>query len=718
MLEQAIIKFGMSMRLEYRWHDYDFPKPEYLVQYCLPNKSKEDILLIESDILFETNKYEYDNEKIEWRKMDWKQLNEVIEDYLRKNNIKYEKLTGNQIKQIKPPNNYKSEPTNRTKQLKVRRNKDINKSSKLIPLEYQDEIINKLNEYYKENDNGRLYLPCGTGKTFIGFWTFNNLLKYKSVCIFVPSLYLLNDTMEFWKDQLQYYENEFHFISIGSETSIKNINATTDKEIIKNELKQSYNVIVISTYQSSNLLLDSCKELNFKFDLSIFDEAHRSTGEVDKQFTLLLSDDYKISRKKLFMTATEKVFDYSNKEDEERILSMNNEEIYGKVIYIKSLRQAIEDGALVDYNIIAPFISSDNILLKKGKTIEEINNNKISLAIMVLETMKRYKFTHLLIFSQLNKDAEKITKAIESVLSYYYEDEYVYNKYLSSNDSMKNRKIEVEKFKKAKIGIISSARIFNEGVNIKICDAICFADNKESSVDIIQCVGRCLRRYNKNPNKIGHIIIPSICELNNNFFENSNNKSYKKIRLILKSLASTDEMVTSKFQIIKCLGTSTNGLDRIVKNELDNDLEIIKIRNKIISKIFDKNGNPYPRLRQILIKENRHLFSEGKELIDTRNKCIKYFNNLGYTEPMIKDNNWVKWCLGDSLYEKIKDKFYKKEELYEVCDRLGIEDMLSYKNKHSMDEKLPPSEYINEGFYCSNFNLTKLLDSCREPIEI
>ena len=701
-----LIKFGMSMRLEYRWSDYEIPKVNYLVQYALPNKSKNDILLIESNIINITKTFECDEDKIEWKIMNWEDLDIIIIKYLDENSIEYIRLIGNDIKKLKPLNT-----NNRTQEL----NKIT--STKCVPLDYQNKIIENIKKYFTKNNNGRLYLPCGTGKTFIGFWTFKNILNYNSVFIVVPSLYLLSETYEFWQNQLQYYETKYNFILIGSDMERKEqgylneYKPSTDINEIKKQLSQSTNLIAITTYQSSKLLLDSCKELQFTFDLGIFDEAHRSVGEANKQFTHILSDKYNICIKKLFMTATEKIFDYSIKENEEKILSMDNEEIYGKVIYIKSLRQAIEDGALVDYNIIAPFIL-ENTILK-----EQLNNNKISLALMVLETMKKYKFTHLLIFSQMNKDAEKIIHAIEKVLSYYFKDnEDVYYKYLSSNDSMKTRKIEVEKFKKAKFGIISSARIFNEGVNIKICDAICFADNKESSVDIIQCVGRCLRKYKKNPNKIGYVIIPMFCETGKNFFESSNSKSFKKIRLILKSISSTDELVSSNFKIMKCNRISNNPLPKIDILKLKDNLDLIK--NSIISKIFDKNGDPYPRLRQILNNHNKVLYSKGKQLIDTKNKCINYLNKLGHTKPVIKDNNWIKWSLGNSLYREIKNKFYKKEELYEVCNRLGIEDMLSYKNRYSTDGKLPPNEYINDGFYGSNFNLTKLLDSKTEPWEI
>ena len=46
------------------------------------------------------------------------------------------------------------------------------------------------------------------------------------------------------------------------------------------------------------------------------------------------------------------------------------------------------------------------------------------------------------------------------------------------------------------------------------------------------------------------------------------------------------------------------------------------------------------------------------ERVVLKNKCINYLNKKGHEEPDIKDNNWVKWCLGDTLFEEIKNVPY------------------------------------------------------------
>ena len=118
------------------------------------------------------------------------------------------------------------------------------------------------------------------------------------------------------------------------------------------------------------------------------------------------------------MTATEKVYHYQmsklSKEQQENILSMDKEDIYGKVIHNYSTRQAIEDNQLVDYKVIAPFISTDKYdkLLENNSYVQIENTTYeiklLALAIMIIEVVKENDIHHLLIFSNKMKSQTNI----------------------------------------------------------------------------------------------------------------------------------------------------------------------------------------------------------------------------------------------------------------------------------------------------------------------
>ena len=367
-------------------------------------------------------------------------------------------------------------------------------------------------------------------------------------------IYLLSETYEVWAKQL--YNTPFKYLLIGSDIDRKTeleceYKITTNQDEIDEQLRQNDEfLLVITTYQSSERLKESCRKLKYVFDIGIYDEAHRTSGKCDKIFTNMLSYK-KASKKRLFMTATEKIYGYkiskSTNEENYKIFSMDNEYDYGKVICNYSTREAINDRQLVDYKVVAPFITShryDELLdkngyVKIGGMYRDIRI--VALSLMIINTIRELNIKHMLIFSNKNEKAKKINDTIKTLLE--NDEMYIDCRYLNGTDSMNKRKYEVRQFEKSECGIISSARIFGEGVNIPICDSVCFADNKSSTVDIIQYVGRCLRKYEAIPNKISHIIVPFIMDKDDreNFFD-SKNKSFRKLRKILKSLGTTDEI--------------------------------------------------------------------------------------------------------------------------------------------------------------------------------
>jgi predicted helicase len=629
-----------------------------------------------------------------------------------------------------------------------------NKLTKYIlknPLTHQKNIINASIEHYKTENNGKLFLACGTGKTFIGYWLSIRELKYDKIFVVVPSLYLLSQTFETWMKETQYdkqnesisEDNKYHFILIGSDMDNKEdllceYKPTTDIKKIRKELKNNSKVVVIMTYHSSDLIINVCKKLKYTFDFGIYDEAHRTIGEEDKCFTNLITSG--IEKKRLFMTATEKIYNYckqsggkrkKTEEQKEKILSMDNEKIYGKEIYKYSMRQAIEDNVLVDYRLIAPFINSNKYeeqilnnqfvhtgpasLVKEDNVI--FDTKLILTGLMIISSMEQYKFKHLLIFSNTNDRAKKLINFIEIYLN--KSDHNLKNiincKYLSGNDSMNKRKGEVKEFENCEVGIISSARIFGEGVDIKICDAICFADGKSSSVDIVQYVGRCLRKYDLMPDKISYVLVPFILDENVDFFD-YDNQSYVKLRKILKTIGTTDEMITEKFIIMDCNKNKYKLIDKsetIVKYENDGKIDINEFTKNILSKLFDKTGETIDITRNILIFENKRRYENNEELIDTRKKCILFLKNKGILEEPQNIKNWIRYTLGEKIFVNIWNLYYTSiDELKDACMILNINNSELYKQKCEKDKKLPSYEYINSGFYYDinkTFNIDTLL---------
>jgi predicted helicase len=117
---------------------------------------------------------------------------------------------------------------------------------------------------------------------------------------------------------------------------------TTSSQRISELAHGKDNYCIISTYQS----LEAIQGLNF--DIAVCDEAHRCCSAKKSYYTRPTEESFP-ANEIVYLTATPKIF-YGN-EDTERVVSMDNEDIFGPR-YSYSFRQAIEDGVISDYQIV------------------------------------------------------------------------------------------------------------------------------------------------------------------------------------------------------------------------------------------------------------------------------------------------------------------------------------------------------------------------------
>ena len=116
-------------------------------------------------------------------------------------------------------------------------------------------------------------------------------------------------------------------------------------------------------------------------------------------------------------------------------------------------------------------------------------------------------------------------------------------------------------------------------------------------------------------------------------------------------------------------------------------------------KIFDKNGNCIDLIRNKLIFENNKRLNNKEDLIDTTKKISKYLDN-DFKKIPNKVKNLVKYAVGDNYFDKLKNKYYyNKTDFTNACTKLQINNINDYKQKYNIDNKLPPFEYIDSGFY-------------------
>ncbi|WP_422111232.1 type ISP restriction/modification enzyme [Helicobacter pylori] len=496
------------------------------------------------------------------------------------------------------------------------------------PRSHQTEAIEKTKEYFSnpKNARGKLIMACGTGKTYTSL-KIMEALDPKITLFLAPSIALLSQT---FREYAQEKSEPFYASIVCSDDktgqSKKNKSKNEDNDDIKfSELplkpstrlkdilsvrkkaqKENKRFIIFSTYQSALRIKEAQEAGLNEIDLIICDEAHRTVGAMyssnerdDKNaFTLCHSDENIKAKKRLYMTATPKVYSESSKakakEKDNVIYSMDDAQTFGEEIYTLNFERAIALDLLTDYKVIILAVRSENLsgvtnsvnnkisqLKAEGTKLDKklINNEFVC---KIVGTHKGLAKQDLIALDDENKEdndlknkrdtfvsqraisfcksiqtSKNIKDSFETIMECYDEElkkKSFKNLKISIDhvDGTMNCKERLEKlenlnaFEPNTCKVLSNARCLSEGVDVPALDSVIFFDGKSAMVDIIQAVGRVMRKA-KNK-KRGYIILPiALAESEiKNLDEAVKNTNFKNIWKVLKALRSHDSSLVDE----------------------------------------------------------------------------------------------------------------------------------------------------------------------------
>jgi predicted helicase len=170
---------------------------------------------------------------------------------------------------------------------------------------------------------------------------------------------------------------------------------------------------------------------------------------------------------------------------------MDNETIYGKCINTYQIGQAIDEHMLTPYEIHLMYISNEQIkkYQKKNVKVDDtvMNFHYIATCMMIKEMFDKGDINHLLTYHSGINNSKNFSELLDEQLK------DVQVSHIDGEMSSKKKCGIINDFKDYEKGIMTSARVLNEGVNIVEVDSICFVESRNSGIDIIQCIGRALR---------------------------------------------------------------------------------------------------------------------------------------------------------------------------------------------------------------------------------
>lgn len=482
------------------------------------------------------------------------------------------------------------------------RNGTISLAPKKQLRDHQRDALQAVMDGLSEADRGKLIMACGTGKTFTGLRIAEAIAgKGKRVLFMVPSLALMSQTVREWKNDCQ---EDFSAFSACSDTKVGrnadadsldlNIHdlafpATTDPERLARQVKGAAldrMTVVFSTYHSIDVLTRAQKEYGLpEFDLVICDEAHRTTGvtlkdEYDSNFVRIHSNDYVTARKRLYMTATPRIFGDTAKRKAEdydaELASMDDETKFGKDLFHRGFGWAVENDLLTDYKVIV-------LAVDEGMISTTIQNRLKDGAELTLDDATKiigcYKaLTKSDLATDLEFDPRPMRRALafcqsiakSKVIEYEFSqvvEEYTNNALVDDTSTLHtevrhvdgsfnaSEREELLSWLKADAGdetcrILTNAKVLSEGVDVPALDAIMFMHPRKSQIDVVQSVGRVMRRAEGK--KLGYIILPVAIPPNTKPEEALNdNERYKVVWQILNALRAHDERLDARINQAK-----------------------------------------------------------------------------------------------------------------------------------------------------------------------
>jgi superfamily II DNA or RNA helicase len=383
----------------------------------------------------------------------------------------------------------------------------------------------------------QLVMACGSGKTLTAQRIAETLDSHCTL-VLVPSLLLLQQTRLGW---LQDKIKDFQSLAVCSDESVVAdqptqrtlelpFPVTTDSNEILDFLKQQGRKVVFSTYQSFDAVSQALHENDNKVDLVICDEAHRLAGSKDSKFGKVLRDAALEKSRYLFMTATPKYFvskkANSDDIDTSEVVSMSDAELFGEVSFSYSFASAIRDGRLADYRLIIAAVTDSQVLNAiRERKLYAISDSVIDGELLashfgLAKAMRDYSIQSVISFHSRVSRAKDFV-ALHSQLYSEYPDQFqegnlVLSTCLTGSDPSARRKQILSKLgniQTKEFGLVSNARCLTEGVDVPNLDAIAFIDPKSSQIDIVQAVGRAIRKGTRNK-KIGYLIVPIFVDEN------------------------------------------------------------------------------------------------------------------------------------------------------------------------------------------------------------
>jgi predicted helicase len=629
---------------------------------------------------------------------------------------------------------------------------------KLSPLPHQQRAIEAVLKGFEKYDRGKLIMPPGTGKTYISTKIAEELVGDKGWILFLaPSIALLDQTIREYHLKSEYQVNAYAVVSdnkVGKVNSKKKTEiddddenniidttnwhklsllsypaTTTAQDLVRNLRFETNKLnVIFSTYQSLDVLIEAHGLGLPEFELVICDEAHRTAGvrrkgAEESVFKKVHYNEYIKAKKRLYMTATPKIVEVKDSDEADQIAAlynMNDPDLFGPTFFEYTFVQATNDKVILPYTLLLLFIDKRKKKLLKEQ-FKEYLKKQGALNVDYTTKIKAIEYFILgnavdekdrpiqvkpkcgIIFANRVKRAKEISEQYKEIIS------------ASSNISIEYIEGLMSAYDKARlikwlgegkeddVHILANAKVLTEGIDVPALSFITFFDPKSSVVDVVQAVGRAVR---KAPGKKrGYVILPILVNDDSEETKEKIDKStFKVIWQVISALQSMDETLVAKMRALfidpkkeeaeETFEPLKESKAEEVEDSRENEIklgilggrspELIELRNFIVPKIVKifRLANEFiadwtaettklaKEIKSLLEEEIRNPQSYIKAKVKELQEKLKAM--YGYEELTIEDKKLIAIITQYIIAKPILDALFfgKKSDVEKILDSL------------------------------------------------
>ncbi|MGW0672787.1 Helicase associated domain protein [Streptomyces sp. NPDC002746] len=413
---------------------------------------------------------------------------------------------------------------------------------------------------------GQVHAACGTGKTVIAAASAKRIVPKGRILVLVPTLDLLAQTVKAWHE-VGHKGPAVAVCSLQDDPELWSMKVRSTTNPIQLALWHGQGPVTIyATYASLGVLAEAFEgaygQQLAPMDLAVVDEAHRTSGSMGKPWAGIHDQAVIPAQRRLYMTATPRIWEERlNREVAEGVrdplpremaASMDDENVFGPVLYKLSLASAVSRGLLARYQIIVlelqdPVVTPERLMGEERRS-EEVRGQRLgALQAALLHTMAQHGLSTCITFHHRTIEAQAYAEGLERVAAKLHVGRpEVYPKriwadWLCGEHVPERRREVLGSFgATAQRAVLSNCRVLGEGVDIRSVDSVALLDPKGAPHDIVQAIGRALRQK-PGQGKLASLIVPVFLQPGEQPEDMFTSVSYRPLVKVLEGLRAHDE---------------------------------------------------------------------------------------------------------------------------------------------------------------------------------